>query len=308
MSRATVLSVLGSTLLTCGAVAGGAGDGPTPAVLPVWPGAAPGETGQVGGEVVKTKAGTETVASITNVSEPTLTVYRPDAAGNAGVAVLVCPGGGYNNLAWDHEGTQVARWLNGLGVTAAVLKYRVPRREGTPRDRPPPQALADAQRALRLVRENAAGWGVDPNRVGVLGFSAGGHLAAWASTNFDRPSYPSKDAADALSPRPDFAVMVYPGGVMKRDGAGLSDEIRVSPETPPTFLAHSGDDRVSAENSVLYYLALRRAGVPAELHVYATGGHGYGLRPGEKPHASWPARCEAWLRDSGVLPAGPAAP
>lgn len=307
MRRTTLASALGFCLLTIAAIAG-AGDGPSPLVLPLWPGEAPGETGSVGEEVAKKKAGTETVVSLTNVTRPTLSIYRPDASQNTGVAVVVCPGGGYNNLAWDHEGEQVAKWLNGLGVTAAVLKYRVPRREGTPSDRPPPQALADAQRAVRIVRAKAGEWGVDPRRLGMLGFSAGGHLTAWASTQFDHPSYPNVDLSDEQSPRPDFAVMLYPGGVLKRNEATLSDEIQVSKTTPPTFLAHSGDDRVSAENSVMYYLALRRSGVPAELHVYATGGHGYGLRPGEKPHASWPARCEAWMRDSGILKPKPVMP
>lgn len=307
MMRAAVLSVLGfGVAISFGVPA--MGEGTVVVVLPLWPGAAPGEAGSIGEETAKTREGTKTVVSITNVSKPTLTVYRPAESANTRVAVLVCPGGGYNNLAWDHEGEQVARWLNGLGVTAAVLKYRVPRREGTPSTQPPPQALADAQRAIRLIRQNAAGWGVDPNRLGMLGFSAGGHLTAWASTNFDSGSYPKVDSADDLNARPDFAVMVYPGGVLRRGEDRLSDEIRVSPQTPPTFLAHSSDDRVSSENSVMYYLALKRAGVPAELHIYARGGHGYGMRPGDKPHASWPARCEAWLRDQGIISVKAATP
>ena len=154
-----------------------ADDAPKPTVLDVWPGPAPGEAGTVGEEKETRKDGK--VTSLTNVSKPTLSVYRPAADKNAGVAVLVFPGGGYTNLAWDHEGEQVARWLNSIGVTAAVLKYRVPRREGTPRGEPPKQALMDAQRALGIVRSKAADWGVDPKRVGVLGFSAGGHLGAW---------------------------------------------------------------------------------------------------------------------------------
>ena len=161
------------------------------------------------------------------------------------MAVLVFPGGGYNNLAWDHEGEQVARWLNSIGVTAAVLKYRVPRREGTPKDTPPVQALMDAQRAISLVRSKAAEWGIDAKRIGVLGFSAGGHLAAWSATNFDKRAYDKIDATDDASCRPDFAVMIYPGGVIKRGASELSPEIRVTAQTPPCFFVHAGDDRAA---------------------------------------------------------------
>ena len=143
-------------------------------------------------------------------------MYRAEAAKNAGVAVLVFPGGGYNNLAWDHEGEQVARWLNTIGVTAGVLKYRVPRREGVPKDQPPVLALMDAQRAISLVRTKATEWGIDSKRIGVLGFSAGGHLAAWSATNSDKRAYDKIDAVDDASCRPDFAVLIYPGGVIKR--------------------------------------------------------------------------------------------
>ena len=241
------------------------------------------------------------VTNLTNVSKPTLTVCRPEATKNAGVAVLVFPGGGYNFLSWDHEGEQVAHWLNSIGVTAAVLKYRVPRREGTSKDTPPIQALMDAQRAISLVRSKAADWAIDSKRIGVLGFSAGGHLAAWSATNFDKRAYDAVDAADQASCRPDFAVVIYPGGVVKRGTTELSPEIRVTPQTPPCFFAQASDDRVSAENSVAMYLALKRAGVPAELHIYALGGHGFGMRPTGKPAATWPKRCEEWLRDMGVL-------
>jgi acetyl esterase/lipase len=235
------------------------------------------------------------------VSKPTLTICRPEATKNTGVAVLVFPGGGYNGLAWDHEGEQVARWLNSIGVTAVVLKYRVPRREGTPKDKPPIQALMDAQRAISLVRSKVADWGVDPKRIGVLGFSAGGHLAAWAATNFDKRAYNLVDASDQASCRPDFAVVIYPGGVVKRGTAELSPEIRVTPQTPPCFFAQAHDDRVNAENSVAMYLALKRAGVSAELHIYASGGHGFGMRPTGKPVATWPDLCRDWMQSRGLL-------
>jgi acetyl esterase/lipase len=296
----TTIVCLG-VILTLGLAAGQAADSPSAATLDLWPGPAPGENGSVGEEKATTKPGSNVVTGLTNVTKPTLTISRPAGDANTGVAVLVFPGGGYNMLAWDHEGEQVARWLNSIGVTAAVLKYRVPRRPGTPKGEPPPQALMDAQRAISIVRSKAADWGVDPKRVGVLGFSAGGHLAAWSATNFDKRSYEPVDASDQASCRPDFAVMIYPGGVVKRGSDKLAPEIRVTSQTPPCFFAHAGDDRVSAENSIQMYLALKREGVPAELHVYASGGHGFGLRPRDKPASAWPRRCEEWLRDQGIL-------
>ncbi len=274
-----------------------------PAKFDLWPGKPPGESGVTGPEQAKTqdRAGRAVVTSLTNVSAPTLTVYPAPRDKNTGVAVVVCPGGGYTNLAWDHEGEQVAAWLNSIGVTAALLKYRVPRREGTPRDQPPPQALMDAQRAMGLVRSKAKGWDVDPGKVGILGFSAGGHLAAWASTDSEKRSYEPVDDADKLGSKPDFAVTIYPGGLLKRGTDQLSPEIRVTSDAPPTFLAVASDDRGSVDSTVLYYLALKRAGVPAELHVYESGGHGFGLRPTGKNAATWPARCEEWMRDRGLL-------
>ncbi len=278
-----------------------ADDAPKPTVLDVWPGPAPGENGATVGEEKETRKG-EKVTSVTNVSKPTLSVYRPAAdKANSGVAILVFPGGGYTNLAWDHEGEQVAAWLNSIGVTAAVLKYRVPRRPGTPRTEPPQQALMDAQRAMSLVRGKAADWGVDPKKVGVLGFSAGGHLGAWLSTNADKRVYEPVDDSDKVSIRPDFAILIYAGGVVKRGSDQLAPEIRVNSETPPTFLVHATND--SAENSALLYLALKRASVPAELHIFSTGGHGFGMRPGTQPYASWPKRCEEWLKTQGILKA-----
>jgi len=214
---------------------------------------------------------------------------------------VICPGGGYNILAIDHEGEQVARWLNSIGVTGVVLKYRVPRRAGTPADVPPPQALMDAQRAVGMVRSKAADLGLDPKRIGILGFSAGGHLAAWAATNPEKRAYEPVDAADKVDCRPDFAVLIYPAYLVKKGSDRLAPEIRVGSESPPTFFAHAGDDPVTVESSVQAYLALKRAGVPAELHVYGSGGHGFGMNPGEKPVAAWPRRCEEWMRARGLL-------
>jgi acetyl esterase/lipase len=276
--------------------------GPGAKTLELWPGTPPGENGSIGEEVAKTKGDPPVVTSLTNVTKPTLTIHRPDRNNDTGVAIVVCPGGAYTNLAWDHEGEQVARWLNSIGVTAALLKYRVPRRPDTPKGQPPVQALMDAQRAMSLVRNNASAWGIDAKRVGILGFSAGGHLGAWVSTNYDKRSYDAIDAADGADTRPDFAVLVYPGGVLQRDTEKLAPEIRVSAQTPPTLLVCATDDRLS-ENSVFLYLALKRAGVPVEMHLYTKGGHGFGLRPSSNPCSTWPQRCEDWLRAQQILKA-----
>jgi acetyl esterase/lipase len=272
-----------------------------PLVLDVWPGKPPGDKGDaVPEKVTPEKNDPGKIDQITNVWQPTLTVYRPAKEKDTGAAIVIAPGGGYNILAWSKEGVEVAEWLNTLGVTGIVLKYRVPRRPDSPRDAPPPQALMDAQRALSLVRSKAKEWGLDPRRIGMLGFSAGGHLTAWAATNFDKRSYDPIDEVDRVSCRPDFAVLVYPGGVVARDRDELTPEIRVGKETPPMFFAHAGDDRVRPENSIVLYQALRKAGVPAELHIYATGGHGFGLR-GDKPCATWPQRCADWMKVQGFL-------
>jgi acetyl esterase/lipase len=273
-----------------------------PEVLDVWPGKAPGETKPIPEEKMEESKG---VKRISNVSKPTLSIFRPAKDKDSGVAVIVCPGGGYNILAWDLEGEEVAAWLNSIGVTGIVLKYRVPRRADQPRNKPPIGALQDAQRTLSMVRSKAKEWKIDPKRIGILGFSAGGHLAAWASTNFDKRAYEPLDDIDKVECRPDFAVMIYPGGVVPRGKSELAEEIRVRKECPPMFFAHAGDDGVSAENSVRTYLALKKAGVPAELHIYASGGHGFGLRPSSKPCSTWTKRCAEWFVSQGVLKTNP---
>lgn len=238
---------------------------------------------------------------MTNVTKPTISLFRPAKEKDTGAAVVICPGGGYSILAWDLEGEEVAAWLNSIGVTGVLLKYRVPKRADLPKHVPP---LQDAQRAMSLVRSRAAEWGVDPSRIGMLGFSAGGHLSAAASTNFDQRAYEAIDEIDRVGCRPDFAVLIYPGGIVESgivEKGELTPEIRVSSETPPTFFAHANDDPVSPENSAVMYLALKRANVPAELHIFASGGHGFGLRPSEHPCSTWPKRCEEWLRSRGYL-------
>jgi acetyl esterase/lipase len=275
----------------------------TPLTVDLWPATPPGETKPVGPEMYRPSKPTDRCQKmLTNISKPTIMVYRPARDKANGAAVVVSPGGGYSILAMDLEGEEVANWLNSIGVTAVVLKYRVPRRPDTPKDQPPTVALMDAQRALSLVRSRAAEWGIDPARIGVLGFSAGGHLTAWMATNSDRRAYSAVDAIDQVSCRPDFVVLVYPAYLQKTAGSNeLNPEIRVSSQSPPCFFAHAGNDPINAENSAVMYLALKRAGVAAELHIYNQGGHGFGLRPEKTPCSTWPARCEEWMRDRGLL-------
>ena len=275
----------------------------TPQTIDLWPGTPPGETKPIGPErYLPAKPTDRCQKMLTDVSRPTITIYRPAKDKDTGAAVVVAPGGGYFIVAMDLEGEEVAAWLNSIGVTAVVLKYRVPRRPDTPKDQPPPTALMDAQRALSMVRSRAGEWGIDPHRIGLLGFSAGGHLTAWTATNSDRRAYTAVDALDQASCRPDFFVLIYPAYLQKKDGAdALSPEIRVDAHTPPCFLVHAGNDPINTENSAVMFLALKRAGVPAELHIYNAGGHGFGLRPERTPCSTWPDRCAEWLRDRGLI-------
>lgn len=286
------LLILGGWLHTC-ALADDA-----PLRLPIWPGTAPGEKGDIGEERTLPAEGARPVTRLTNVARPEILVYQAPKDRATGAAVLVCPGGGYHILAMDLEGEEVAQWLNSIGVSAIVLKYRVPRRADQPKHQAP---LQDAQRAMSLVRSRADEWGIDPNRIGILGFSAGGHLSATAATNFDRRAYEAVDAIDQVSCRPNFAVLVYPAYLIQENTLELSPEIRVSASTPPTFFAHASDDGIGPENSIAMYLALKKAGVASELHIYARGGHGFGLRPSEHPASTWPARCEQWMKSQGIL-------
>lgn len=267
-----------------------------PVVVDVWPGQAPGGAPLDGPE--RNLPNPDSIQRLTDVSKPTLSVYRPAAEKDTGAAVVICPGGGYRILAWDLEGTEVASWLNEIGVTAIILKYRVPAREDEARGEYP---LKDAQRALSLVRSKAVEWGIDPERIGILGFSAGGHLSTNASTNFDKRSYDAIDAVDEVSCRPDFAILIYPAYLTKEGTAELQPEIRVSDKMPPTFLVHAIDDPVGPESSLGLALALKKAKVPVEMHIYDAGGHGFGLRPSEHPCSRWPERCTEWLKSRGLL-------
>jgi len=230
---------------------------------------------------------------VTKVTKPKITVYKPDAEIDTGAAVVICPGGGYNILAYDLEGVEVAQWLNKIGVTGVVLHYRVPRaKEGKVYTNP----LSDAQRAIRQTRAHAKEWKIDPEKIGILGFSAGGNLAA-VTSNAEDSAYSPIDDADQLSARPDFTLLIYPAYLNNKDAdTELTAETAVDENTPPAFLVHTSDDRISSTGSAAYYLGLKRLNIPAELHIFPTGGHGYGLRPTEKPVTHWPDLATGWLK------------
>jgi acetyl esterase/lipase len=274
------------------------------APIPIWPHGAPGETGAIGVEHDTTKAGDQLVAGksvirLGNVSNPTITLYHAPKDKDTGASVIVFPGGGYSILAMDLEGTEVCGWLNSIGVNCALLKYRVPARPGKPRYA---AALQDAQRAIGLVRYHAHDWQIDPQRVGVLGFSAGGHLVAAASTNFDARTYDAVDDADKVSCRPDFAILIYPAYLTAgKDLHTLAPELTVRSDTPPAFLAQTEDDPVHVECSLVYYQALKAAKVPAEMHLFPAGGHGYGLRPTSAKVTTWPQLAAQWMESRGLL-------
>ena len=239
------------------------------------------------------------VVRLSLITDPTLTLFRPPAGQANGVGMIVCPGGGYNILAWNLEGTEIAGWLNSIGVTAVVLKYRVPRRDPA---QPHAAPLQDAQRAIRHVRHHATDWGVDPNRVGMLGFSAGGNLVVMAATHWDESTYPRQDALDDLSCRPDFVVPIYPAYLGdERNPGPLSPLVRVTAKTPPVFMTVTHDDVLRGMNAAQFYVELKKANVPAELHIFSRGGHGYGMRRPENAVSQWPKLCEQWMRAQGYL-------
>ena len=272
--------------------------------MDIWPKGAPGTGTASGPEADTTTAKDHVVAGqpvirIGNVSKPTITLFRPKESAN-GAAVVVFPGGGYRILAIDLEGTEVCDWLTSVGVTCVLLKYRVPDTGPLPKSE---AALQDAQRAVGMVRAHAAEWGIDPQRIGVLGFSAGAHLAAALSTHFEKRVYDAVDAADAVSCRPDFAVLVYPGYLaVAEQNFAANAEIKVTEKAPPAFIVQTEDDPVHVESATVYFQLLKNAKVPAEMHIYAQGGHGYGLRS-TAAIGAWPRLVEAWMRAIRVLPA-----
>jgi acetyl esterase/lipase len=273
-------------------------------ILKLWPDKAPGEKGDIGPEHDTTTESGDLIAGrrvirLGNVSEPAITIYRPAPSKDTGAAVVVCPGGGYTILALDLEGTEVCEWLNSIGVTGILLKYRVPDREGHT------AALQDAQRAVGLVRYNAKTWGIDAHKIGILGFSAGGHLSAALGAHYAKRTYPKVDAADEVSCRPDFTILIYPGGLAAKGEKGeaiVAPELTITSNTPPTFVVVAMDDPlVSVESVMSYGAALHKAQVPFELHVYPTGGHGYGLRPTKNCVTTWPDRVTDWMQSHGWL-------
>jgi len=305
--------------------------------LPIWPGAEPDAQPVAGPEVATTRTKDHFVGGrpwtyISNVSLPTMTIYSPIGK-NTGAAVVVFPGGGYQILAIDLEGTEVCDWLTAKGIMCVLLKYRVPGVGRYPKSAPYPKsgpypespiALEDAQRTVGLVRFHAAEWYIDPHKIGVLGFSAGGHLSAAMSTHFAKRLYPVVDAADKESCRPDFAVVIYPGHLSlstaewdTKQGAkkfalphpptsdkdlALNPDLHITSQTPPTFLLQAEDDHVDNVNdSVAYFIALKKAGVPVEMHLYAHGGHAFGLRRTKFPITEWPQLVEMWLRTIGMI-------
>jgi acetyl esterase/lipase len=316
------ISVL--TLITCAcarAAIAGATDIPAGAVVvPLWP-VQPVTQPNYGEVVVDERGKNGQHDRVITVASPSLTVFLPEHTDANRPAVIICPGGGYVRLAIDHEGYAVATWLNQMGVAAFVLKYRMPGRPATADMTPLP--IQDVRRAIRMVRARAKEWNVEASRVGVMGFSAGGHVASTAATQFDDGDASATDAVERQSSRPDFAVLMYPV-VSMRDGIAhggsrnrllgehpdasqidrFSGELHITEKTPPLFLVHARDDKaVIPKNSELFAEAAKRAGVPCELTLINTGGHGFGLgKPGSEA-SQWPAKCEAWLRERGILSA-----
>ena len=272
-----------------------------PKSIKIWPGKAPGETKELPPEQDISKPGAGLVAGkpvirLGNVSTPMLTIYRPAKDKDTGAAVIICPGGGHNILAYDLEGTEVADWLTKIGVTAGVLKYRVPGRDPNNRGG---AAVQDAQRAVSLLRSQATELGVDAKRIGILGFSAGGQTAGLTAI-LEQRKYDAVDAIDKTSCRPDFAVLIYPAYFVDKGQTKLRDDIKVTKNTPPMFFAHAFNDGVTPLSSLLLAAELKNVGVPAELHMYATGGHGFGLRPqADKPCTQWPTACATWMQTMG---------
>jgi endo-1,4-beta-xylanase len=263
--------------------------------LPLWPHGAPGSEGQTSAEVVKdlTEANHGVVTrQLSNIHNPSLIVYLPPKEKANGAAMIIAPGGGHQFLSIDLEGHEVAKWMNNIGVAGIILKYRLARSSGSPY-KVEEHALADGLRAVRMVRAHAKEWEIDPARIGFMGFSAGGEVASLVETRFDKGNGSAADPVERESSRPDFAVLVYPGT--------RAENVKIASDTPSTFLVQADDDRIGSERSAEYFLLLKKAGVPAELHIYRRGGHGFGIRGRKIPTSTWTARLEDWMSDSGYL-------
>lgn len=268
-------------------------------VIKLWPNGLPKGSRQYDAKQTAAMKKKTTSERIAFVDDPTITVYRAAKDKANGTAVVICPGGGYNILAWPKEGLEIAEWFNSIGVTAAVLQYRVPRRDPAA---PHTEPLQDSQRAIRVVRSHAKQWGVDVKRVGILGFSAGGHLTVMTALHSDQKAYDRVDDADDLSCRPDFAMPIYCAYLgEKGNDTKLNKLVKVTKDAPPMFMAVTWDDKNRGLHAALLAGELKKAGVPAECHIYSKGGHGYGIRPSDKPVVTWNKRAEEWMRVSGLL-------
>jgi acetyl esterase/lipase len=269
----------------------------------LWPERPPGNEPELPAEKDLTKdsessVGGRRLVRLGNVSNPTIAVYPAPAGKANGAAMLVCPGGGYSILALDLEGTEICERLNEMGITAILLKYRVPKRPGQEKHAAP---LQDAQRAMGLIRKHAVEWKIDPKRVGVIGFSAGGHLAAALSNHSSERTYPPMDAIDELDSRPDFSVLIYPAYLAaEKDRSKVSPELTISTNTPQTFITMTQDDPLRVGQALTYAAALDAQKVPFELHIYPTGGHGYGLRKTKETVTTWPDRLQDWFIARGL--------
>ncbi len=270
-----------------------------PVVVKLWPGGAPEKPGvKIEAEKEVPKKSAVDVQRITNVTDPMITVFKPEKAN--GTAVLVCPGGGYNILAYEHEGSQVCEFLNKHGVTGILLKYRVPRRD--PND-PSREPLQDAQRAMGVIRHHAAEWGLKPDRIGILGFSAGGHLSIMTTLHANERTYTFDPALDVEDATPDFAIPVYPAYLVnKKEPLKLLPGFEVTAKSPPMCFVHANDDSWPASGSALLYLEYKKLNLPSELHIYAKGGHGFGMRKNGDPVNDWPDRVAEWMRSVGYIP------
>ena len=299
--RQLVPAFLIGAILICGSQRASGADSQ---VIPLWPNGAPGEKAITEPEKDTTTASDGNVAGkpvirLGNVTAPTLTLYRAPQNKSTGAAVLVFPGGGYRILAYDLEGTEICEWLNSIGITAVLVKYRVPGPKGALRYGQP---LQDAQRAIGIVRNHASDWKIDPQRIGVLGFSAGGHLSAVLSNTSAERTYSKVDEADSVSSRPNFVILIYPAYLSVNDkGEVLAPEVKPSNQTPPTFIVQAENDRPFIAGTLLYYRALADAKATAEMHLYSAGGHGYGLRHTDNPVTNWPRLAEGWLRYQELL-------